>query len=109
MCIKKGGGRSQFFGLTTRYDLKFFWALNLGGGKIFSACIANFLVLASLHQGEIPDDRKYACVVPVFKKCKAKDMDNYRPISILPTVSKLLERVVHTQLCDYLSKYNIIS
>ena len=67
------------------------------------------IINASLHQGDIPDDWKYTCVIPLFKKGKAEDMDNYRPISILPTVSKLLERVVHTQLCDYLSKYNILS
>ena len=36
-------------------------------------------------------------------------MDNYRPISILPTVSKLLERVVLVQVCDYLRRHNILS
>ena len=36
-------------------------------------------------------------------------MDNYRPTSILPTVSKLLERVVLVQLCDYLREHNILS
>ena len=36
-------------------------------------------------------------------------MDNYRPISILPTVSKLLERAVHHQLYQYLREHNILS
>ena len=37
-------------------------------------------------------------------------MDNYRPISILPTVSKLLERALHVQLYDYyLQEHNILS
>ena len=34
-------------------------------------------------------------VIPLVKKGKWEDIDNYRPISILPTVSKLLERAVH--------------
>ena len=37
------------------------------------------------------------------------EMDNYRPISILPTVSKLLERAVHHQLYQYLHEHNILS
>ena len=36
-------------------------------------------------------------------------MDNYRPISIIPTVSKLLERAVHHQLYQYLLEHNILS
>ena len=36
-------------------------------------------------------------------------MDNYRPISIIPTVSKLLERAVHHQLYQYLREHNILS
>ena len=37
------------------------------------------------------------------------EMDNYRPISIIPTVSKLLERAVHHQLYQYLREHNILS
>lgn len=36
-------------------------------------------------------------------------MDNYRPISILPTASKLLEKAVHAQLYSYLSQHKILS
>ena len=36
-------------------------------------------------------------------------MDNYRPISVLPTISKVLERVVHTQLYDFLAKEKLLS
>lgn len=36
-------------------------------------------------------------------------MDNYRPISVLPVASKLLERVVHTQLYCFLSKHQLMN
>ena len=36
-------------------------------------------------------------------------MDNYRPISLLPTISKVLERVVHTQLYDFLAREKLLS
>ena len=48
-------------------------------------------------------------MIPLFKKGKSEDMDNYSPISILPTVSKLLKRAVHVQLCDNLREHNILS
>ena len=48
----------------------------------------------SLQSGTVPKNWKAARVVPLFKKGKAEEMDNYRPISILPTVSKILERAV---------------
>ena len=67
------------------------------------------IINASLRQGKVSDDWKSACVIPLFKKGKVEDMDNYRPISILPTVSKLLEKAVHTQLYDYLSQHKILS
>ena len=41
-------------------------------------------------------------MVPLFKSGKADNFDNYRPISILPIPSKLLERAVHSQLYAYL-------
>ena len=67
------------------------------------------IINASLRQGRVPDDWKSARVIPLFKKCKTEDLDNYRPISILPTVSKLLERAVHKQVGDYLREHNILS
>ena len=46
---------------------------------------------------------KWARENPLFKNGKSNDMDNYRPISVLPTISKVLERVVHTQFYDFLA------
>ena len=67
------------------------------------------IINASLRQGRVPDDWKSARVIPLFKKGKTENLDNYRPISILPTASKLLERIVHKQVGDYLREHNILS
>ena len=64
---------------------------------------------ASLQSGRVPDDWKAARVIPLFKKGKAEDIDNYRPISILRVLSKILERDVHRQLYHYLQQHNILS
>ena len=78
-----------------------------------SACIVatplTTIINASLRQGIVPDDWKSARVTPLFKKGKVEDLDSYRPISVLPIVSKLLERAVHTQLGEYLKEHNILS
>ena len=59
--------------------------------------------------GIFPDKLKIAIVRPIYK---GKDSDphlfgNYRPISLLPTISKLLEKVVHKQLYDYMTKNSL--
>ena len=52
-----------------------------------------FIINTSLRTAQVPSDWKSARVIPLFKKGKAKVMDNYRLISILPVVSKVLERL----------------
>ena len=56
-----------------------------------------------------PEQLKYADVKPVFKKDLQTDKKNYRPISILPNVSKIYERCINKQLEEYfqalLSRY----
>jgi hypothetical protein len=46
---------------------------------------------------------------PLFKKGDKRDIYNYRPISLLPIFSKILERVIHTRLLEHLHEYNILS
>jgi hypothetical protein len=52
---------------------------------------------------------KVARVTPIFKKVQRTMLDNYRPISIVPVVSKLMERILYDQMYDYLKKQNILS
>ena len=59
------------------------------------------IINLSLEQGTVPDDMKHSKVIPLFKKGDRSDPGNYRPVSILSVVSKVLEKVVHEQLYRY--------
>ncbi len=46
------------------------------------------------RQGYFPDKRKIAKVIPVFKSGGKGDVNNYRPISVLPSLSKIFEKAI---------------
>ena len=50
----------------------------------------------------------FRSVVPIFKSGDICDINNYRPVSILPILSKIIERHVHNSLLDYLDTHNLI-
>lgn len=54
-----------------------------------------------------PDRLKLAKVVPAHKKDDDRIFDNYRPISILQSISKIFERIMHNQLHEYFTTYNL--
>ena len=62
------------------------------------------IINQSLVTGIFPTKLKIAKVLPVFKKDDVTLLDNYRPISLLTSISKLFEKVVFTQLYDYFHK-----
>ena len=62
----------------------------------------------SLLSGDVPDDLKIAKVVPIYKKENPQIFGNYRPVSVLPCLSKILERLVYNRTYDFLSKHNIL-
>ena len=55
----------------------------------------------SLKSGIFPTKLKIAKVTPIYKKGCKKLQINYKPISVLPTISKILERVISDQLTQY--------
>jgi len=63
---------------------------------------------ASLERGEVPSEWKVANVSPVFKAGDKGSMRNYRPLSVLPTIAKVFEKLVHLQLYAYLQEHNIL-
>ena len=63
----------------------------------------------SIDSDQFPSDWKAARVIPLFKKGQRSMLDNYRPISILPVVSKLMERIMYDQMYEYLNQNNLFS
>ena len=49
-----------------------------------------------------PDNLKYGDLAPIYKKGATTDKTNYRPISLLPVVSKLYERIISDQIYIYI-------
>ena len=67
-------------------------------------CIANhFLKIGlSIAIGVFPDSWKIARVAPIFKSGQTDDRSNYRPISVLPVLSRIFEKLIFNQLYKYL-------
>ena len=63
----------------------------------------------SLLTGTVPHKLKSAKVIPVFKSKDQHNITNYRPISVLPPFSKILERIVHTRLYNFLDKHSVLA
>ena len=63
----------------------------------------------SLSQGIFPDLLKIAKVNPIFKKDDPHEISNYRPISLLPSISKVLEKIVYNRLHKFINKHNILT
>ena len=62
----------------------------------------------SLLTGEFPELMKLAKVLPLHKSISKMQPDNYHPISLLPVISKILEKVVFDQLVAHLSKNSVL-
>ena len=58
-----------------------------------------------IKQNKFPNELKIADITPIFKKEDPLDKTNYRPISILPTVSKIFERILFNQLQCFSNKF----
>jgi len=67
------------------------------------------LINESFIKGEFPDTLKFARVIPLHKGGSREDMSQYRPISILPLLSKILEKIVNKRLLGFLNKNDVIS
>ena len=75
--------------------------------EIISPSIAD-LINKSIISGHFPKHLKTAKIYPIYKTGAKEDPSNYRPISILHTISKLFEKHVNSHLMGYLNKYNLI-
>ena len=63
---------------------------------------------SSVRQGIFPNRFKLARVIPLFKSGSKLLLANYRPISLLPFLSKVLEKLIHSRMSAFLIKYNVL-
>ena len=61
----------------------------------------------SIRSGIFPQEWKCAKVIPLFKEGNHSDF-NYRPISIVPIVAKVFERIIYDQVYSYVTENNLI-
>lgn len=66
------------------------------------------LINVCIKEGYFPDQLKIGRVVPVHKKGDMNDCRNYRPISVLPIISKIFEQVIANRLAEYLENKNYL-
>ena len=66
------------------------------------------IINQSFVTGVVPENLKVAKVIPIYKSGNKNVFNNYRPISILPALSKIMENIVCNRLVNYLEKYNIL-
>ena len=65
----------------------------------FNICLRNAI---------FPNRLKTALVIPVYKTGENNKFTNYRPISMLPIFSKILEKILYTHISSYLEEYSIL-
>ena len=66
------------------------------------------LINQVLNTGIFPDELKIAKVIPLFKKDDPTLLKNYRPISLLSTIAKVMEKIIFTQLSLYFNEHKLI-
>lgn len=70
--------------------------------------VLRYLINLSFAQGSFPSRLKKSVVKPLHKKGDKAEMCNYRPITLIPIISKIFEKALHKRLSSYLDRYKII-
>ncbi|CAH2094915.1 unnamed protein product [Euphydryas editha] len=66
---------------------------------IFNGCI---------EKGVFPDLMKHSKVIPIFKSGSTLDPNNFRPVSVLPTFSKIFEKIILGQMLSHFNAHNLL-
>ena len=90
---------SDFFGISANF-------LKFAGDKIIQPL--TFLFNESIRNAIVPEKLKLAVVYPIYKKDSKMKVNNYRPISILPMISKIYEKLIHARLMSFFTKNKTI-
>ena len=62
----------------------------------------------SVSLGSFPEILKVAKIVPIYKSGTKTDKNNYRPIALLPTLSKVFEKLIHKRVTSFLTKFDLL-
>ena len=81
----------------------------LMAGAIVIAPILSILFNACFKFGIFPSNLKVAKIIPVFKSGEKNYVNNYRPISILSCLSKILEKAVYDRTTKFLNDHSVLS
>ncbi|KAA5569769.1 reverse transcriptase family protein, partial [Pseudomonas aeruginosa] len=87
------------------------WGISVKVLKSVIDIIASHLVSIfndCIKCGVFPDLMKHSKVIPLFKSGSTDDPSNYRPISVLPTLSKIFEKIILTQLLEHFNSNNLL-
>jgi hypothetical protein len=66
------------------------------------------IINKSIETGQVPESLKKAKVIVIYKSKNKEDFSNYRPISLLPSISKIMEKVIHKRLMHFLEIKHIL-
>ena len=76
---------------------------------LYVADILTSIINLCLKRGTFPDCLKIAKITPVFTGGNKNDLGNYRPISVLPVISHVLEKCINTRVYDHLELHNLLN
>lgn len=88
----------DIYGMTSTILKEIFPCIEVPICNMFSKC---------LEEGYFPDQLKKAKIVPVHKKGDMELPENYRPVSILPVLSKLLEIIIKNRILSFFKHHKI--
>lgn len=83
--------------------------------KIIKTCVDEIvevltqLINLSFYEGIFPEALKLSVVRPLYKKGDRLDLNNYRPITLIPILSKIYEKCMYKRIENYCTKFNIIN
>lgn len=83
--------------------------------KILKSCARyickplSFIINLSFVEGRFPNSLKVAIVKPIYKKGDEKELNNYRPITLTPVISKIFERAMYARLINFIEKFGILT
>ena len=83
-------------------------SIMLGDIAVSVSPILTCIINQSLCTGIFPESLKVAKIIPIYKKENQHLTDNYRPVSLLPIISKIFEKVVFIQVYDYFTQNDLL-